>query len=300
MALPPDFQFSQNSLQDYSDCPRRFQLRYLLRQPWPAVESEPLAEYERLMEAGRRFHQLVERHHRGLSAAELTRTVDDPDLRRWWRAYLESPPPHLPAAVRYPEVTLSTPLGGFGDQPPLGRLVARYDLLALEPGGPVVSQGEALHSPAERRAVIVDWKTNQQRPDSAFLAARLQTRVYRYVLVEAGTALNAGVRLAPEQVTMVYWFAEHPARPEILPYDAAGHATDATYLADLVARIAEHAASGAGEWPLTPDQRHCRFCTYRSLCDRGVQPGPFTEFDADHALDVRLDFEFEEVEEIEY
>ena len=46
MTLPPTFQFSQNSLQDYVDCPRRFQLRYLLRQPWPAVESEPLSEYE--------------------------------------------------------------------------------------------------------------------------------------------------------------------------------------------------------------------------------------------------------------
>jgi hypothetical protein len=41
MTLPYSFHFTQSSLQDYLDCPRRFQLRYVLDQPWPAVESEP-------------------------------------------------------------------------------------------------------------------------------------------------------------------------------------------------------------------------------------------------------------------
>ena len=33
-----DLTFSQGSLQDYTQCPRRFQLRFLLNQPWPALE----------------------------------------------------------------------------------------------------------------------------------------------------------------------------------------------------------------------------------------------------------------------
>ncbi len=294
MTLPPTFQFSQNSLQDYVDCPRRFQLRYLLRQPWPAVESEPLADFERLMELGQRFHELAQRHSLGLPEAELARSINDPDpstshrgepvepsgqvLRRWWRNFLQAPPPDLPIAIRRPEVTLTTPIGSY-------RLMARYDLLALEPG---------------RRAVVVDWKTNQQRPDSQHLATRLQTRVYRYVLTQAGTALNGGAPLAPEQVTMVYWFAEHPAQPEILPYAAAQNAADAAYLAGLVAEIAARAAEDEAEWPLTPDERHCRFCTYRSLCERGATAGPLAEFDADQVFDVSLGLEFEEIEEITY
>lgn len=278
MSLPPTMRFSQNSLQDYADCPRRFQLRYLLRQPWPAVQSEPVAEFERLLEQGRRFHQLARRHTLGLPEAMLTGSVDDPDLRRWWRNYLGSPPPGLPVAVQRAEVTLSAPLGGF-------RLAARYDLLALDPG---------------RRAVVVDWKTGKKRPGSAALAARLQTRVYRYVLVEAGTALNHGVPLSPEQVTMVYWFAEHPGQPEILPYDPAQHSADYTHLLALLARVVANAETGEAEWPLTPDDRHCRFCVFRSLCERGARPGPLAEFDADSALDASFDFEFEEIEEIEY
>jgi CRISPR/Cas system-associated exonuclease Cas4 (RecB family) len=272
------FEFSQNSLQDYADCPRRFQLRYLLRQPWPGLAAEPVAEYERQLELARRFHQLTQRHNLGMSEANLTANIDDPDLRRWWRNYLESPPPNLPTGVRRPETTLSIPLSGH-------RLTARYDLLALQPG---------------RRAVVVDWKTNQRRPESNALATRLQTRVYRYVLIEAGTALNKGVPISPEQVTMIYWFAEFPAQPEILPYDAAQYAADGAFLTDLVARIAGYAKDGGEEWPLTPDERLCRFCNFRSLCERGVLPGPLAEFDADQALDISLEFDFEEIEEIEY
>jgi CRISPR/Cas system-associated exonuclease Cas4 (RecB family) len=278
MPLPSTFQFSQNNLQDFVDCPRRFQLRYRLQQPWPAVQTEPLSEYERLMEQGRRFHQLVHQHTLGLPIADLNRTIDDSDLRRWWRNYLEHPPQNLPTARRHPEVTLWTSLGGY-------RLKARYDLVALDHGG---------------RAVIVDWKTSRRRPDSAVLAKRLQTRVYRYVLREAGTALNGGVPLSADQIALIYWFAEHPTHPEVLPYDDALYNADGAVLANLVAQVAAGSDDDEQAWPLSPDHRHCRFCSYRSLCDRGVTAGPLNEFDADQALEQSLEFEFEELEEIEY
>ena len=57
--LDPEFEFSQGSLQDYVDCQRRFQLRYVERQAWPAVEAEPFLEREEHSEQGRRFHRLI-------------------------------------------------------------------------------------------------------------------------------------------------------------------------------------------------------------------------------------------------
>ena len=72
MPLPLNFQFSQASLSDYVDCARRFQLRYLLEQPWPAVEAEPLLERERVMALGQRFHKLIQQHIEGLPAEALT------------------------------------------------------------------------------------------------------------------------------------------------------------------------------------------------------------------------------------
>lgn len=267
MSLPEDFQFSQANLQDYVDCPRRFQLRYLLQLAWPAIEAEPADEYEAQVRAGEAFHRLVQQHILGIiPAAETDLPLDEP-LASWWRAYLANPPADLPA-LRFAEVVLSAGLGTH-------RLIAKYDLIAIAPG---------------QRAVIVDWKTSARRPRPAWLAERLQTRVYRYLLVRAGAGLLARAsgalapsaampgEIRPEQVEMIYWFAGFPDEPERLRYDAVQFAADGQYLAELAAEIVQRADP---IFPLTDDVRRCRFCAYRSLCGRGVAAGDLAAADDD-------------------
>src|SRR5262249_54988603 len=106
--LPPAFEFSQSSLQDFNDCPRRFELRYLLQQQWPAPAAEPLSELERAENLGRRFHLLMERHWLELP---IDRDTLDPDLRRWWDAFIQNPPP-ITGNVNRPEVYTSIVLDG--------------------------------------------------------------------------------------------------------------------------------------------------------------------------------------------
>ena len=276
MTLPPDFQFSQASLQDYVDCRRRFQLRYLLRLAWPAVEAEPALENERYLQQGAAFHRLVHQHTLGIPPDRLSRAVTDDDLRRWWRNYLESGPADLPS-LRYPEIVLSGPLSGH-------RLVAKYDLVAVDAG---------------QRAVIVDWKSSRRRSRRQWLAERLQTRVYPYLLVQAGSHLNGGRPLQPEQVEMVYWFANFPAPPERFAYDTAQFKADGLYLASLIEEIR---GLGDEDFPLTSLGRRCRYCPYRSLCRRGVKAGLLDEAEdeqeMDDAFDISLDFE--QIAEIEY
>ncbi len=249
-------QFSQGSLQDYVDCPRRFQLRYLLMQPWPALITEPPVESEQHLQRGADFHRLARQHTLGLEPERLAATIHDETLARWWQTYLACPPPDLPAALRRAEVTVAAPVAGF-------RLVARFDLLAAEPGV---------------RFVVVDWKTSLRRPSRATLARRLQTRVYRYLAVEAGAGYNNGQHPRPEQVEMVYWFAGFGGATERFPYDADQHAADGAWLTSLIAEIV---ARQEEIWPLTPDERQCRFCNYRSLCERGVKPGFLGDLDDD-------------------
>lgn len=276
MPLPTDFHFSQGSLQDYVDCPRRFQLRYLLQVAWPAIESEPVLENERYLQQGAAFHRLVHQHALGIPAAQLSAAVSGDDLRRWWRHYLESGPTPLPP-YRIPETVLSAPLGDY-------RLLAKYDLVAVEVG---------------QRAVIVDWKTSRRRPARSWLAARQQTRVYPYVLVRAGEELNGGQPLQPEQVQMLYWFADYPAAPEAFAYDTAQYGQDEDHLASLIEEIA--ACDEAG-FPLTSNEALCRFCPYRSLCQRGVEAGDLAaaseEAEGTEASQLLLDFE--QIAEIEY
>jgi CRISPR/Cas system-associated exonuclease Cas4 (RecB family) len=287
MPIPEDFQFSQASLQDYIDCRRRFQLRYLLELAWPAPAAEPADEYETHVRDGQAFHRLIHQHQLGLPAERLTAQAEveaqaegPGNLASWWNSYLSYPPENLPT-LRYPEVTLSAPVGGH-------RLLAKYDLVAVDPG---------------RRAVSVDWKTSQRRPTSAWLVARLQTRVYRYLLVRAGVHLNGGQPIAAEQVEMIYWFAAFPDRPERLRYDRTQHEADGRYLASLIAEIA---GSADDDFPLTDDVQRCRFCPYRSLCGRGAEAGDMNAGDDDAGAaeeataDWTAGFDFEQVAEVEF
>ncbi len=274
--LSPVFQFSQNSLQDYVDCQRRFQLRYVLDQRWPAAESEPIEEHEHFVEQGSQFHLLIQRHLLGLDAEKLT-PADDL-LREWWENYLASDPlKGLPNTFRQPEVQLSTPML---DQ----RLLARFDVLAIDPG---------------ERAVIVDWKTTRYRPDRRTLAARLQSRIYPFVLAEAGAFLFGG-SLAPEQISLIYWFANEPGRPEVFAYDQAQHEHTRTYLEGLIAEIL---GFDQETWPLTDDHDLCSYCVYRSLCDRGTEAGTIRETAADPGEfepGGAVDFSLDDLDEISF
>lgn len=282
MSLPMDFHFSQGSLQDFVDCQRRFQLRYLDRIAWPAVEAEPILENERHLQQGAAFHLMVQQHLVGVPVARLTAmSLADPDLARWWQSYLD----HTPAAVeglRVPEAVLSAPLAGTGQR----RLVAVYDLVLITPAG---------------GAVIFDWKTSRQRPPRSWLAQRLQTRVYPYLLAQAGQDLTGGEPLAPERIEMVYWFAGFPERPERFVYSAEQEQEDGAFLERLVEQVAT-LSLGTDIFPLTPFAERCRFCIYRSLCNRGEVAGAIDELGYEDAADTAMDFEldFEQVIEVEY
>ncbi len=276
MKLPGDFLFSQSNLQDYVDCPRRFYLRYVRQLAWPAVQAEPALEQERHLQQGAEFHRLVHQHILGIPSAEISRGITDVDLSRWWENYLGQGPTGLPQSL-YPETVLSAPIGGH-------RLVAKYDLIGLDPG---------------QRAVILEWKTDRKRRRRQWLTERLQTRVYRYLLIRAGSHLNAGQPLDPAQVEMIYWFANYPDGPERFPYDTPQYEADEAYLTSLIEEIRNQQPR---EFDLTSEEKRCRYCPYRSLCRRGETAGDRTDAEEEWELDedFGLSLDLEHVAEIEY
>jgi hypothetical protein len=238
-------------------------------------------KHEEYLRQGAAFHRLVHQHLTGIPEQELPRTVTSPDLRLWWRHYLESRPTDLPPDL-YPEIRLSIPFGQ-------SRLVAQYDLVAVDAG---------------RRVVIVDWKTNRKHPQRAWLLERLQTHVYPYLLVRAGALLNGGAPIQPEQVTMIYWFANFPAFPERFDYDRAKYQRDHRYLSGLIAEIEEKLEELSGDHlpPSEGDERCCHYCRYRSYCQRGVRAGSLDEMMGETVSEDNFDFEvdFDQIAELEY
>jgi hypothetical protein len=277
MALPADFAFSQHSLQDYVDCARRFSLRYVERLAWPAIEAEPVAEHDRQLRVGSLFHRMVHQHILGVPLDRLTPAADvDPDLRIFWQNYLEASPGDLPGR-RLPEKTLLLPFAGF-------LLEAKPDLLVISPEG---------------KATIFDWKTADRLPRRDWLQRRMQTRVYRFVLLQAGHGLNGGKAFAAEEISFVYWYAAFPEGQFRFDYNAGLADEDEAVLRE---RVEEIAGRSADDFPMTPDIRRCRFCVYRSYCDRGESAGDLGDIDEipEPGESSHIDLDFDQIAEIEF
>jgi len=275
MILPADFQFSQNNLQDYVDCARRFELRHLIKLAWPAPQTDPVRLAEEDMRLGNRFHHLVHQHHIGLTATTLE--PDEPRLQTWWQGYLDHAPHNLPGQ-HLPEFTLGVPFGNH-------RLVAKFDLLCLVPG-------ESL--------VIVDWKTSQRRPSRSTLQERMQTKLYRLLLLEGGSYLNEDQPVRPDQIKMIYWFANDPQTPEKLDYSLAQAEADRAEIRNRIEEIC-HLCTLEQPFPLTLEERRCAYCNYRSLCNRGKRAGDDTEFDDWELLaEPPITLDFDQIGEIAF
>jgi hypothetical protein len=276
MPLSPDFTFSQQSLQTFLDCRRRFQLRYLRRLAWPAVQSEPMLEQERRMQLGKDFHTMAQQLLLGLPVERITEMARDPELFEWWSAFLDAAPYDLPGRT-HPEVALTAPLADW-------KLTAKYDLIVV---------------PTDEKVVIVDWKTSIHRSSPARLLEWMQSRVYPYLLAKAGWGLNAGEPIHPVRIEMIYWYPAFPDTPISFPYSQSRFDEDHALLEALVRAI-----NGLGEtdFPVVADERACRFCQYRSYCDRGIEAGSLADRqdDPDDEIDDLLDLDFEQIAEIEY
>jgi CRISPR/Cas system-associated exonuclease Cas4 (RecB family) len=277
------FVFSQSSLQDYHDCARRFQLRYLKRLAWPAQETQEMAETERLLDHGNQFHQLVQQYWMGLDTERLSESIHDQDLNRWWDNFISSARSTLgledlfyPTDL-FPEISLSTPIGKY-------RLIAKYDLLARRGDG---------------KWLIIDWKTARKRLSDQWYGERLQTSVYPYLLVQAGAEINDGEAISPNQIEMAYWFSDHPQNTAWFPYGQMKFDADQEFLKAMIGKIAN---TDGESFPKTENKKSCAFCVYRSLCERGDVAGTLDDFDDFGEDEPQIDFDvdFDQIQEIEF
>ena len=132
---------------------------------------------------------------------------DDPELATWWGVFRAAGLAGLPTQ-RHAEIALQAQLAGR-------RLIAKYDLLALEAGG---------------QAVIVDWKTWRQATGatpscrSACRPSSIDT-----VLAKAGDHLYGGP-IPPEKIRMIYCFVAQQGERVSINYSAEQLRQDEAYL----------------------------------------------------------------------
>lgn len=276
MRVAEDFKFSQNNLQDFNDCHRRFWYQYVQRLSWPALEAEPAIENERFMRAGSAFHQLIHQYIIGIPKEKIEAVItDDKLLPKWWRNFIENIPFDQNGKL-FPEQMLMTKLDGK-------LVVAKYDLIVQYKDGHIM---------------IYDWKTSKRHPGRERMAARMQTKVYPFVLANSANKLSPDQPVSPENIRMIYWFSNFPEEPEAFQYNQAQFEQDKAEICTLVEEIA--GMEGEDAFHLTLNLNHCKYCRYRSLCDRGVEAGDLDELAFFDEPADEFDIDFNETAPIEY
>ncbi len=226
---------SQTHLSVLTLCPRKFQYLYL-------DQIGGIAPPTQQQVWGNQFHQLMQQQDLGLPLIQSP----DPHLARCVTA-LQAAAPHLfdRTLDRQSEYRLGLRLGSHV-------LVAVCDRLVVQ----------------SDRATLYDWKTYARPLSSQQLAQSWQTRLYLYVLAEAGP-------YSPSALSMVYWFVrltpDHPAPQSVtLPYSAEQHQRTHAELTRLVQQLDQwlerYDQQSLPQLPLTSP--HCTTCPFALCCDR--------------------------------
>ncbi len=241
-------QLSRYKLTTFLTCQRRFQLRYVTELRWPLQPVAPARAVA--FQRGEQFHALMERHFLGMPVA-LDEGADA-RLAQWWQTFQQNPP-NLPAGRRFPEVSLSVPIGGI-DGGGGHFLFGRFDLLILN----------------DQTAHIFDWKTERNPRTESQLRDEWQTKLYLALATEGSSAL--GFDYHPEQVAITYWFTQAPEKSVTLRYDGQQHARNWATIRATAERIDRRLVAPTAIWPLTDNWAHCKTCAYRNFCGRNVGP----------------------------
>ncbi len=234
---------SQGQLTLLSYCPRRFQHSILESLSVPSSPTLLAAQ-----QWGDRFHLLMQQREMGLPIDPVL--SQDPELQTCL-TQLQATAPDLfdttGEIFRQSEQGRSLSFNGYW-------FTVVYDLLRQW----------------SDRADIIDWKTYLQPKALKHLRQDWQTRLYLYILVETSD-------LAPEQISMVYWFVRTP-HPETgqpqpqqvrIPYTATDHIQTERDLQALTDRLTDLLASRDNFPQLSTDDPKCATCPFAVRCQRG-------------------------------
>jgi hypothetical protein len=245
--------FNQSSLQDYLDCPRRFELGFLRKTSWPAPHSTPLSKLEDLAELGTKFHQICQQYFIGIDPDTITASISDQELIDLWESFL----PYGRELLTYPsfpEQTLIVPIKKH-------YLVAKFDLIIQ------VSPDEFL---------IIDWKTSRKKPSRTILSNRMQTYLYPFILHKTGADLFPETSLLADSIKLQYWFPRSNDHDELFPYSQSKHDEVSKLVSNLISEI-DAKIESSQLFELTDDLDKCKYCVFRSFCERGYRTNPIPE-----------------------
>jgi len=267
---------NQSNLQDFLECPRRFELSVLQDKSWPAATTRPLSAIEQSIYQGNRFHQICQQYFTGIPPSLIRKSVNDPVLLEMWDEFV----PYANTFKDYQlyfEKMLHIPFMNH-------RLIAKFDLIVRLP----------------EKYLIIDWKTSPKKPPLPILRERVQTYLYPYIFSIAGTEMFNVEIIEPNSIDLCYWYPLSSEPEVVFSYSFEDHQEVQIKLEHIIKQI-EISFASKTDFPLTSEINKCQYCSYRSLCDRGSEPGDFESFsDLDEIDSNDFQIDIEQVSELEF
>ncbi|MEJ6949761.1 PD-(D/E)XK nuclease family protein [Natronospora cellulosivora (SeqCode)] len=259
--------FSQSAFAVYQKCPLRFRYRYLDGLFWPQ-DWGGSEDQKELIEMGSKFHRLAQRYY--ARGEEIAEEILSGQLRLWFDKLKEFKPFNSFDDF-YPEQEMRINKGGM-------KLLVKFDLL--------------FSSKNEDKLIIYDWKTNKQPLSAQNLQDNIQTRLYLYVLYQAGEKYYQYQTENRPPFGIVYWNPRFPDDKVTITYNNKKFQQDERYFLDLVQEIK---GLDYHQFTATEDPAICKYCEYRPICH-----GKKAEFIAVEEDDLDLNLDWDTIDEIDF
>lgn len=243
---------SQSHLTLLDTCPRKF--KYVF---FDALSGPSTYEQQATTQWGSQFHLLMQQRALDLPVEVMANA--DAAMSESLSALSSAAPEvfkHLPIAA-----TGGAAGGGFS-QSEHRRTLAFNDYLLTAVYDLVVTAAD--------EGQIFDWKTHQKSPQRERLQNDWQTRLYLYILSETTS-------LAPEQLSMTYWFVRSGSEPSFhrFGYSKAQHQQtqqDLQQLTDELTRMSEQVGGEAAFPKVAIEKGLCDRCLFNVRCNRALAP----------------------------
>lgn len=229
------FEFSQNALNTFRICPKKFGYKYEQGINWKKEDDE---EYYNSLKYGREFHLICERYFSNIPIGNFKGNEKFED----WFNKVKKVVPIYEEREYLPEYGLSIKIDEES------RLTVKYDLAVI------YRENEGLCID------IWDWKTENRKIRYTDLENRMQSIVYMAVAYEVIPKLY-GKDSEKARVRMYYYQPEYYSEPIEIRYNEEKFKSDKKKISFIIDEIKK---SDFNEKNLDS----CKFCEFNMLCNK--------------------------------
>ena len=233
-----EFEFSQNSLNTFKSCPKKFGYKYIDKISWKNDEDE---EYYESLETGRDFHLVCERYFSGIPCGNLKEKKEYKNFSKWLERIKKLIPMEKNTEYKT-EYGLVTTIRGV-------RVKVKYDLAIIK------------EEDGKLKFDIWDWKTENQQIDFNKVNERMQTILYLYTAYKVLPKIY-GYEIENIELRMLYYQPDFNSPPVVINYNSERFKSDEKKIEYIIEEIKKSDFSGY-------NIKSCKWCEFKNICGNG-------------------------------